>query len=186
MKLVTITEYAKMNGVTPETIRCAIYRGKIQVIKREGRRAFVNADIPYAEMPAPKRPYGTQPRLSNIFRYMKQRCYNPKNHSYKRYGGRGITICDEWLNDTNAFIKWALENGYADNLTIDRINNDKGYCPENCQWISRKENTRKRHKDNAPKAIAKAEAKYKKLIAEDPECKKWADAYLERVKNYYK
>ncbi len=90
-------------------------------------------------------------RLQSIFQGMKTRCYNPKNKNYKSYGGRGIRICDEW-NDREripqednatkgylAFKKWALENGYADNLTIDRINVNGNYEPSNCRWITHKE-----------------------------------------------
>lgn len=83
-------------------------------------------------------------RLQNIFLHMKDRCYNPNFEDYKNYGGRGITICDEWQTPHSwkggrAFKKWALENGYADNLTLDRIDVNKGYSPENCRWVSMKE-----------------------------------------------
>ena len=83
-------------------------------------------------------------RIQNIFLHMKDRCYNPNFKEYKHYGGRGITICDEWQTPHSwkggrAFKKWALENGYADNLTLDRIDVNKGYRPENCRWVSMKE-----------------------------------------------
>ncbi len=85
-------------------------------------------------------------RLYRIWRGMLYRCYNDKAKSYRLYGARGISICDEWRDDYNAFKKWALENGYADDLSIDRINGDGNYEPSNCRWATRKqqgENKRK-------------------------------------------
>lgn len=83
-------------------------------------------------------------RLYNIWYKMKQRCNVPNAVNYANYGGRGIKVCEAWEKDYLAFRAWALENGYADNLSIDRIENDKGYCPENCRWISNKAQQRNR------------------------------------------
>lgn len=73
-------------------------------------------------------------RLYHIYYGMKARCYNPNNHKYKNYGGRGITICDEWMNSFESFRDWSLANGYRDDLSIDRINSDGNYEPSNCRW----------------------------------------------------
>lgn len=70
---------------------------------------------------------------------MKNRCYCEKAHGVERYKNRGITVCDEWRNSFDAFYAWAIANGYSDNLTIDRINNDGNYEPSNCRWATYKE-----------------------------------------------
>lgn len=75
-------------------------------------------------------------RLYKEWSDMKSRCYSEKNKRYKRYGGRGIKVCDKWKNSFNAFKDWALSHGYNDNLTIDRINTNGDYTPENCRYIS--------------------------------------------------
>lgn len=86
-------------------------------------------------------------RIYGIWRGIKDRCLNKNCTAYKNYGGRGITICDEWKDDFVSFYEWAINNGYEDNLTIDRINVNKNYCPENCRWATALEQGRNK-RDN--------------------------------------
>lgn len=78
-------------------------------------------------------------RLHNEWKSMKARCYNPNNKRYNRYGGRGITICEEWKNSFESFRDWAIANGYDDSLTLDRIDSNGDYEPSNCKWATQKE-----------------------------------------------
>ena len=88
-----------------------------------------------------------QARLYKIWSGMKTRCNNPNYHAYPRYGGRGIRICKEWEDDYVCFRDWAMKNGYRNDLSIDRIDNDGNYCPENCRWLSKEEHSRKTWED---------------------------------------
>lgn len=81
-------------------------------------------------------------RLYRIWTNIKTRCYNAKDPHYSRWGGRGIVMCDEWKDDFKSFYDWAMSNGYSDDLTIDRIDNDGNYEPSNCRWVTAKEQSK--------------------------------------------
>ena len=90
---------------------------------------------------------GCGTRLYRIWIGMKTRCYNQNCRGFVQYGNRGITVCDEWRSDFSAFREWAIKNGYSDELTLDRVNNNEGYSPDNCRWATPKEQNRNR-RDN--------------------------------------
>lgn len=88
-------------------------------------------------------------RLYNIYNGMKARCYNKNEVAYPNYGGRGIQMCDEWLDSQcgfERFVDWALGNGYSDDLTIERVDVNQSYCPSNCAWITKDEQARNKRR----------------------------------------
>ena len=89
----------------------------------------------------------TNTRLYHIWRTMKARCLDKNSQKYNRYGGRGISIYEEWRENFQSFFEWAMANGYRDDLSIDRIDVDGNYEPGNCQWITISENSKKAWKD---------------------------------------
>jgi len=106
-------------------------------LQKETRQENGKANIIHGD-----RGSGRPTRLYRIWIGIKNRCYNPNEPMFKYYGGKGIKVCDEWKNNYLAFKAWALANGYRDDLTIDRINPDGNYCPENCRWLPLSENVR--------------------------------------------
>ena len=75
--------------------------------------------------------------LHRLWRNMINRCERPQSHNYNRYGGRGITVCQEWRNSSLSFITWCVNNGHGKGLELDRVDNDKGYSPDNCRFVTR-------------------------------------------------
>lgn len=86
---------------------------------------------------------------------MRSRCYRKSATGYRYYGGRGIRVCDAWRDDSNAFVEWGLSNGYALGLTLDRIDPDKDYSPDNCRWIPRSENCARARVTQARRAASR-------------------------------
>ncbi len=86
-------------------------------------------------------------RLYHIWQNMRARCNRPSSQFYSCYGGRGITVCEEWRNSFETFYEWAMANGYSDDLTIDRINNDGNYEPSNCRWATQERQNRNTRKN---------------------------------------
>ena len=103
-------------------------------------------------------------RLRYVYYDMLRRCYKKEDRGYYRYGARGITVCDEWRKDCKVFYKWAKDNGYAEGLQLDRKDNNKGYSPGNCRWVTQQENIMNR--SNTRYIIYKGEAHTLKEWAE--------------------
>jgi hypothetical protein len=114
------------------------YCGKIIVQSIESMKHFKRGEVSCGH-----RVNWPHEQLSKTFQGMCARCYNKNTAEYNRYGGRGIHIDTDWLRDPQVFVEWCLDNNWEPGLTIDRIDNDGDYCPDNCQWITRSENCAK-------------------------------------------
>lgn len=121
---VAFVKWAKENG----------YKEKLQLARKDKNKGYYPENCVFLEKKDTTKTHGMrQTRLYNIWTQMTQRCNNQKLDCYDRYGGRGIYVCDEWRK-FEVFAEWALKNGYKDSLSIDRINVDGNYEPENCKW----------------------------------------------------
>ena len=115
---------------------------------------------------------GEGTRLYKIWVGMRARCQNPSDEHYKNYGGRGITVCPEWSDDFVPFRDWAISNGYRDDLTVDRIDVNGNYCPENCRWANAKEqaNNRRNNKLYTMRGETKTVAQWTEILGVTRNC----------------
>lgn len=145
LTVLSLLEERGKGGHTMCECRCDC--GNIIIRRRSGLTSGGVKSCGCLKMDSATKHGGSRDRLYKVWEHIIERCYRPDLKSYKDYGGRGISVCDEWLNDYNAFKKWALESGYDENAeygvcTIDRINYDGNYEPSNCRWISMAEQNR--------------------------------------------
>lgn len=105
-------------------------------------------------------------KILSRFQHMLERCYNPNNKSYKNYGGRGIEVCDEWRKDYSKFESWAMNNGFQEDLSIDRIDNDGNYEPDNCRFVTPAENNQNRRS-----------SRFYTIDGETKNLQQWCDAF---------
>lgn len=124
----------------------------------------------------------TNSRVYKIYHDMKSRCLNNNHKNYTNYGGRGITICNNWLISFQNFYRWAMDSGYQNDLTIDRIDVNGNYCPENCRWITKQEQARNTRNNVIISAFG--ETKILSDWAKDERCNFEASHLSRRIKKY--
>ena len=135
----TVTEKFKrthVKGGTEISFLCVCDCGHEEYYWRD---ALLRRKVNYC--PACRPPGIRHSKLYHVYHGIKQRCYNPKSPSYDIYGGKGVKMCDEWLESYDNFKEWSLSHGYADGLQIDRLDSNWDYCPENCEWVTPAVNT---------------------------------------------
>ena len=141
--LTVVENLPSRNGKAMARCQCdcgKIWKGRIDAIKgREAASCGCRKSLP----PRNDKHGMSHSKLYGVWSQMRNRCNNPNDSSYTRYGGRGISVCPEW-DEAATFISWALKSGYTEGLQIDRIDNDKGYSSDNCRFVTRKENCRNR------------------------------------------
>lgn len=137
----TVTEYLGVYGRKKKLWRCLCECGKsvIHTTSELNSNKVLSCGCLKLETGEKLKKYNDRDRkLYYRWSNMKSRCYKPNNRAYKNYGGRGIKMCPEWENDFYAFRDWAIQNGYDESLSIDRIDVNGDYCPENCRWTTNK------------------------------------------------
>ena len=134
--LMTMEEFAELNGVSYWTIRRHVLAGNI-VADKSRRKWLINTAM-NEHYHSKLEPISSHP-LYTKWKQMKNRCNNPKHKGYKYYGAKGIKVCPEWHNSFKEFLNWSNENGYMPGLSLDRIDSNGDYTPLNCRWATWKE-----------------------------------------------
>ena len=137
-------EYVRPCGVTSITWECLCDCGKTTIVRSDKLKSGHKTSCGCYQSEFFVKTHGKgKTRLYSVWKCMKERCYHSIMPSFKFYGGRGITVCDEWRNDFQAFYDWAISNGYDESAkrgecTLDRIDVNGDYCPDNCRWVDMK------------------------------------------------
>lgn len=144
--LITQKEYAERHGIKFSAVRAAVQRGALpHTVDAKGKRLVEDDDPWYLKHKKHSKMKGASyTKLYWVHHGMRHRCSSPYASGYKNYGGRGISVCEEWDKSFQAFYDWAMSHGYREGLQIDRIDNDGNYEPSNCRWVTPKENANNR------------------------------------------